>query len=273
MGAGRAWRGWRIAAGAAALTAALGLAVPVAASSDPAPAIRPQPRPAAPQPVPVARWDGRQQGEEWSRAALAALLEHGRPLTRTVPRDVAQWCPGYKHAQEPERRAFWVGFLSALAKHESTWRPAAVGGGGRWYGLLQILPATARGYGCRARTGNALTDGAANLSCAIRIMAVTVPRDGVIQARTARWRGVAADWGPMRSDSKRREMATWLRQQDYCQLQASPRPRPRPTMPGDARHVSLPAGEAPRTDAARPDAGLKVARMEAEAPPPTMRAR
>lgn len=178
--------------------------------------------------IPKTRWDHRSEASAWTRAALSALKAHGAPLVRTVPEDIAQWCPGYASAPAPVRRAFWVGFLSALAKHESTWKPEAVGGGGRWYGLLQILPATARGYDCRARSGSDLQKGAANLSCAIRIMARTVPRDGVIHASSPRWRGVAADWGPMRSPIKRQDMANWLRSQDYCQRTGSPRPMPRP---------------------------------------------
>ena len=83
-------------------------------------------------------------------AAMTALKQHGRRLVDHTPRDIQDWCPGYARAPEPDRRAFWVGFLSTLAKHESRWRPGAVGGGGQWYGLLQILPATARGYGCAA---------------------------------------------------------------------------------------------------------------------------
>lgn len=94
---------------------------------------------------------------------------------------------------------------------------------------------------CRQRRGfmiarpaavPALKSGPANLSCAIRIMARTVTRDGVIHARTPRWSGVSADWGPMRSPAKRQEMANWLRGQDYCQMQVSPRPVPRPTPEG-----------------------------------------
>jgi len=61
-------------------------------------------------------------------------------------------------------------------------------------------------------------------------MATTVPRDGVIHASSPRWRGVAADSGPMRSPMKRQEMANWLRGQDYCQRTSSPRPHPRPAM-------------------------------------------
>ena len=190
--------------------------------------VRPKPRPVA-DPIPVARWDFRPESERWSRSAIAALKSHGRGLVEHTPRDIGRWCPGYARGSDVDRRAFWVGFLSALAKHESTWKPGAVGGGGLWYGLLQILPQTARGYGCAARTGEALKDGGANLACGIRIMARTVPRDGVIHGREPRWSGVSADWGPMRSDSKRREMRRWLRSQEYCQISVSPRPRARPS--------------------------------------------
>lgn len=188
--------------------------------------------------VPAMRWAHRPEDRLWTRAALSALKDHGRPLVTMVPGDIQNWCPAYAQAGPDQRSAFWVGFMSALAKHESTYRPEAVGGGGLWYGLLQILPSTARLYDCRARSGAALKNGAANLSCGIRIMAVTVPRDGVIHAYTKskkrRWRGVSADWGPMRSKKKRADMAAWLRKQDYCRPLASKRPvvRPEGLVPG-----------------------------------------
>lgn len=188
-------------------------------------ATRPVPRTMV---IPKARWDHRPGSEAWTLAAMSAMARQGAPLTRVVPRDIAAWCPGYASADEARRRAFWVGLLSALAKYESTYRPRAVGGGGLWYGLLQILPSTARLYRCKARTGGALKDGGANLSCAIRIMARTVPRDGVIAVNDGQWRGVAADWGPMRSKSKRADMQTWLRGQSYCAVTRSPRPQRRP---------------------------------------------
>lgn len=177
--------------------------------------------------IPRTRWQHRSEASLWTLSALSALEKHGKPLTDSVPRDVDAWCPGYRSATPEARRAFWVGFLSALAKYESTWRPEAVGGGGKWFGLLQILPSTARLYGCRARSGDALKDGASNLSCAIRIMSVTVPRDGVIARGQGRWGGVAADWGPMRSAAKRTEMSAWLRNQSYCAVTKSPRPKDR----------------------------------------------
>tara|TARA_R110002049_G_scaffold23545_2_gene83223 strand:+ start:34658 stop:35578 length:921 start_codon:yes stop_codon:yes gene_type:complete len=176
--------------------------------------------------VPRTRWQHMQGHTLWTRAALSALKSHGKGLVDLVPGDIDTWCPAYRNAPEDQRREFWVGFLSALAKHESTYKPWAVGGGGRWYGLLQILPGTARGYKCHAGTGEALKSGAANLSCAVRIMAVTVPRDGVIYGPGGR--GVAADWGPMRSASKRRDMSGWLRRQNYCKPLDDTRPRARP---------------------------------------------
>ncbi|WP_299670786.1 transglycosylase SLT domain-containing protein [uncultured Roseobacter sp.] len=174
------------------------------------------------EPLPRMRWSHMENHRLWHAAALQALQTHGRPLVDMVPGDIADWCPYYEVAGRAGREAFWVGFMSALAKHESTYKPWAVGGGGRWYGLLQILPATARGYGCRAGSGEALKNGGDNLSCAIRIMAVTVPRDGVIAGRDTKWRGVAADWGPMRVPSKRRDIANWVSAQPYCAAPPDP---------------------------------------------------
>ncbi|MCT4553416.1 MAG: transglycosylase SLT domain-containing protein [Pelagimonas sp.] len=183
----------------------------------------PRPQARAPLVIPNARWQGQ---EGWTLALLRGLRSHGAVLPRTVPRDIASWCPAYASADTPGREAFWVGLISSLAWHESTHRPTAVGGGGRWYGLVQIYPDTARRYGCKARSGAALKDPALNLSCALRIMAVTVPRDGVVSQNM---RGVAADWGPFHSRRKREDMRSWTRAQDYCTgLASSPRPRARP---------------------------------------------
>jgi hypothetical protein len=178
--------------------------------------------------IPRTRWQHMEGHALWTRAALSALKDHGSPLVKMVPRDIERWCPAYATNTDAQRRSFWVGYLSALAKYESTYKPWAVGGGGRWYGLLQILPATARGYQCNVGTGEALKSGAANLSCGVRIMAHTVKRDGVIHGYDGRWRGVSADWGPMRNERKRAEMASWLKRQTYCLPIDTLRPRARP---------------------------------------------
>lgn len=167
--------------------------------------------------LPAMGWDHHVEGEEWTEATLAALQAQGADLLRHVPGDISDWCPGYAEASQEERAAFWAGLLSALAKHESTWNPQAVGGGGKWFGLVQISPATARGYGCAAGSAEALKDGEANLSCAVRIAARTVMRDGVVAAGGG---GLAADWGPFHSRAKRAEMANFTRSQNYCTARA-----------------------------------------------------
>lgn len=181
--------------------------------------------------LPRTRWDFKDGGYLWTRAAMSAVATHADVLTSIVPRDVDSWCPGYVTASQDQRRAFWVGMMSALSKHESTYNPRAVGGGNQWYGLLQIYPDTARRYGCYAQTGEALKDPANNLSCAARIMAVTVERDQAVALHDGRWRGVAADWGPMTTQSKRNEMAAWTRAQSYCSVPGSFRPVARSRVP------------------------------------------
>lgn len=183
--------------------------------------------------IPDARWDHVPGGRSWTVAGVRAMASHGQRITETVPRDIQDWCPGYPDADTAQRRAFWVGFLSALAFHESTWNPEAVGGGNLWFGLLQIFPPTADHFKCRARTAAELKDGAANVSCAIRILNTTIPRDRAIAIRDSRWRGVAADWGPMRNDRRVAQMQRWTRAQPYCQADTAPRVALRPPLRPD----------------------------------------
>ena len=167
--------------------------------------------------MPAMRWDHRPEASSWTAATLAAVQDHGVALVQTVPEGIEEFCPDYANSSTRERAAFWAGLLSALSKHESTWRPEASGGGGKWIGLTQIDPRTARGYGCDAQTVAELKDGSDNLSCAIRIAAVQVSKDNVLIAEDGAWRGVARDWAPFRSASKRADMANWTSQQSYCQ--------------------------------------------------------
>jgi hypothetical protein len=162
------------------------------------------------------RWDHVPGSASWEQAGFAALQSHAAVLPDIVPADIEAWCPGYPDASEEERAAFWLGLLSSLARHESTWNEQAVGGGGRWFGLVQISPATARHYGCQATSGSALLEGEANVSCALRIWATTVPRDGVVATGTG---GVAADWGPLHpsQSQKREDIRAWMLDQPYCQ--------------------------------------------------------
>lgn len=189
--------------------AALALAAGLAGCTKLAP-----PEPPADDP-PAMRWDFRPEAPAWTNATLAALETHGAVLASVVPADIETFCPGYAENDGFERRAFWAGLFSALAKHESTWNPAASGGGGRWIGLLQIAPPTAANYGCGARSAAALKDGSANLTCAVRIAAVQVSRDRMVAGDGDD--GVGRDWAPFRSAAKRADIAAWTRGQSYCQ--------------------------------------------------------
>lgn len=164
--------------------------------------------------LPVARWDHKPQAAAWTETALAALDGPAARLVDITPADIETWCPGYATADEETRKAFWVGLVSALAKHESTWRPNVSGGDNQWHGLLQIAPATARGYSCEATTPEDLKTGPANLDCGLRILATTIPRDGVISAKGG---GAAADWAPFLNAEKHADMVAWTRSQSYCQ--------------------------------------------------------
>lgn len=163
---------------------------------------------------PAMAWDERPEAAEWTAATLTALARQDDVLAAQVPGDVARFCPGYQEAGMRDRRAFWAGLLSVMAKHESGLNPQARGAGGRYVGLMQISPRTAAYHGCEATTGEALEDGAANLACAVTIAAAQVGRDGLIAG--AGNRGLARDWGPMKREAKRAEIAAWTAAQDYC---------------------------------------------------------
>ncbi|GGL66936.1 transglycosylase SLT domain-containing protein [Wenxinia marina] len=170
----------------------------------------PEDLPTIPEALPAMAWDHRPEADEWTEATLDALQDEGAVLLSTLPADIGTWCPGFASAPREDRAAFWSGLFSALARFESTWNPRAVGGGGRWFGLVQIDPRTARGYGCEAQSGEALRDGAANLECAVRIAARQVANRGTVS------RGML-DWGPFHHDGPRGEIRAWVSQQDYCQ--------------------------------------------------------
>jgi len=164
---------------------------------------------------PAMRWDHRPEAAEWTTRSLAAVAAKDAVLAAKVPADIQAWCPGYEENSLAERRAFWVALMSAVAKYESTWNPAASGAGGRYIGLMQISPRSARNYGCSATKAATLKDGAANLECAVEMISYHVARDGQVAGKGNR--GIGRDWMPLRKGDKRREMAAWTSAQSYCQ--------------------------------------------------------
>ena len=188
---------------AAALSACTPLDMPDFASFLPAPAL------------PAMGWDQRPEAAEWTSQSIIAVAAQDAVLAGQVPADIAAFCPDYPQASMQDRRAFWVGLMSATAKHESSWNPRASGGGGAYIGLMQISPKTARNHDCAANSSAELKDGTANLECAVEIMATQVGRDGVVAGNGNR--GIGRDWGPFRSASKRADIAGWTSAQAYCQ--------------------------------------------------------
>ncbi|WP_274353986.1 lytic transglycosylase [Roseinatronobacter alkalisoli] len=166
----------------------------------------------------VTRWDHRPEATLWTAAKFDALDHEGRALVETVPDDIANFCPGYESADAEGRKAFWTALFSGLAGYESTWRPEAAGAGGRYRGLLQIWPTSARFYGCDLSHPNGLYDGATNLRCAARIAAQAVERDHVVAGGPGNWGGVAKDWPPLRDARKRNDIAGFTRSLPVCQI-------------------------------------------------------
>lgn len=164
------------------------------------------------KPQPAMQWGD--ENADWTEAALAALNEEGVSLLSSMPADVMQYCPGYAAQTRENRAAFWAGLLSAVARHESGMNPPAERGTGvgRRLGLLQISRPAASQNGC----AGSMLKGEDNLKCAVRIMSRSVAQDGAIADDKGGWRGVARNWLPLRSASKRTEIANWTKQQSYC---------------------------------------------------------
>lgn len=170
-------------------------------------------QPATPAPELAARWDHRPEAQQWNSAMVTALGRDGSAMIAATPTDAAYFCPSYDSATAEARKAFWVMFFSGLARYESGWRPEAAGAGGRYRGLLQISPATARFHGCDTSHPGGLYDGATNLACAVRIANAAVRRDGVIATGRG---GMAADWPPLRDSGRRAEIAGFTRALPQC---------------------------------------------------------
>ncbi len=164
----------------------------------------------------VTRWDHRPEAQRWTEAKFAALETDGRVLVDTVPEDIDVFCPGYEAADAEGRKAFWTALFSGLAGYESTWRPEAAGAGGRYRGLLQIWPTSARFYGCDLSHPKGLFDGPTNLRCATRIAAQAVERDQVVAGGPGNWGGVAKDWPPLRNANKRADIASFTKGLPVC---------------------------------------------------------
>ncbi len=159
----------------------------------------------------AARWDHHPEALGWTAAVQGALYEEfGQALLTLRPADIDAFCPGWDRADRAGRAAFWVAVLSEIARIESGLAPTARGANGRYRGLLQISPATARAHGCAV---DALYEGESNLACGVRLAARAVVRDGVLAEGR---RGLAAEWPPLANPGRRAALADYTRTLPMC---------------------------------------------------------
>jgi hypothetical protein len=167
--------------------------------------------------------------QAWTRAAFAAVSEAGGRLWQSGfgPADISAYCPAYSTQSETNRKLFWVGLISALARFESNFRPETTyveefsdpDGPVVSRGLLQIsrFSANQRAYGCAIGDQQELHDPAINLRCGVKILNYQVPRGGRIAGMVdGRWKGASAYWSPFRKEQRRRAIAAWTSRQNYC---------------------------------------------------------
>src|SRR5215510_5826941 len=136
-----------------------------------------------------AAWARKNPDGSWTAAAEAAVAASSLP--QAVPADIDKFCPGYAARNTDERKVFWVGLLSIVARPESNFKPEtkfteefadAQGNKVVSRGLLQISieSANQRKYSCGIVKAEDLHDPAINLGCGVKILAAWVKTDNVI---------------------------------------------------------------------------------------------
>jgi hypothetical protein len=173
---------------------------------------------------PPAGWSARIEAPAWTAAAHQALDAEAAGLLAATPGDIDAFCPGYRSADAAGRRAFYVLFLSEIARIESNFDPAArrldPAAGSRRNnvntGLLQISQERANANGCGIVDQRQLEDGATNVRCGVRILADLVGRDGVLTGYQRGWKGAARTWAPLRDTARIAQVQAATNAAPYC---------------------------------------------------------
>ncbi len=178
--------------------------------------------------IDYAAWSGSNKDGSWTRTAESAVANS--LLVEMVPKDVQYFCPAYPLLAKSERRKFWVGLLSAMAKPESNFKPH------RFYrekfrdrkgqavvsrGLLQISieSANQKRYGCAITDAVKLHDPAINLRCGVKIMSKWVATDGIIAKdhKARSYKGASRYWSTLRPQHGHlRTIADFTRGLAFC---------------------------------------------------------
>jgi hypothetical protein len=175
-----------------------------------------------------AAWAKSNLDGSWTRSAESAVANS--PLVQLVPKDIVYFCPAYPKLHTLERRKFWVGLLSAMAKPESNFKPQ------RFYqenfkdrkgkpvisrGLLQISieSANQERYSCDIAYPAKLHDPTINLACGVKILAKWVKTDGVIAKHSEPrvYKGGSRYWSTLRPQKGHlRLIADFTRSLPFC---------------------------------------------------------
>lgn len=154
-----------------------------------------------------AAWRGVNRDGSWTKAAESAVA--ATLLSSAVPRDIERFCPNYEASSPEDRKRFWVGLLSAIARPESNFKPETTylepsitdssGKNVTSRGLLQISLESSRGYRCGIENADELHDPGTNLRCGAKIMDHWIRKDSVIAAEEKPAVGGARYWSVLRA--------------------------------------------------------------------------
>ena len=174
-----------------------------------------------------AAWAKKNTDGSWTAATEAAVANS--ELSSVVPADIEKFCPAYTNRSAEERRIFWVGLLSILARPESNFKPEtkytesfadAQGNKDGSRGLLQISieSANQKKYSCVIKKAEDLHDPSVNLACGVKILDAWVKTDKVIATYgTGAPRGGGRYWSTLRESKKHLpELTTFARRLKVC---------------------------------------------------------
>jgi hypothetical protein len=136
-----------------------------------------------------AAWAKKNTDGSWTAFAENAVANSNLP--NTFPADIDKFCPGYKTKDAIDRKVFWVGLISIIAKPESNFKPEttytesfndAKGKKVISRGLLQISieSANQKKYSCDIKKSENLHDPKVNIDCGVKILEAWVKTDNVI---------------------------------------------------------------------------------------------
>ena len=159
-----------------------------------------------------AAWSKKNTDGTWTTAAEAAVTSS--QLTNAAPTDISKFCPAYLTKKPEDRKIFWVGLLSIVARPESNFKPEtkytenfldAQGKNVVSRGLLQISieSANQKKYSCGIKKADDLHDPSVNLACSVKILDAWIKTDNVIATYgTGPPRGGGRYWSTLRENNK-----------------------------------------------------------------------